>query len=148
MTPSESGRAVEVRDRLRVRLDILSEYDRVLRAQITALDEDDLDAFSILSDQRESLADQLASLETGEPQAEDMGDPLADDMTARLMAEIHMRVSELKVLDSQVLGALNHRRGEIRNEIERAAGPVSDGAVRYMEAESGLGGTDRLDVVL
>ncbi len=151
MSDAEYGRMVETRDRLRLRLDILAQYDRVLRSQLEALDEQDLERFSSLGEEREVLGDQLLSVDTGSEDREAPAvdpDPLNADLeTARLMAEIHLRASELKTLDSQVLGALKHQRGLLKNEIEKASTSVSDAAMRYMEAESGPG-PDRLDVVL
>jgi len=151
MSGSEYGHTVETRDRLRLKLDILGRYDRVLRAQLDALEEEDLERFSSLGEERDLLGDQLVSVdaERGESELPDPDpDPLNGDLeTARLMAEIHLRSSELKVLDSRVLGALEKQRGLLKNEIDRATTPVSDAAMRYMEAESGPG-PDRLDVVL
>jgi len=142
---------IETRDRLRRKLDILGRYDRVLRAQLEALEEEDVERFSSLGQERELLGEQLLSVDEGRKESDALAmdpDPLNGDLeTARLMAEIHLRSSELRALDSKVLGALNEQRGLLKSEIDRATAPVSDAAVRYMEAESGPG-QDRLDVVL
>ena len=150
MSEINSERMVETRDRLRVRLDILSQYDRVRHAQLEALDEDDLDRFSVLGEERELLGERLMSVDAHPPghAGPRDPDPLADLETARLIAEIHLRANELKALDSRVLGVLEDQRHVLKSEIDQSASPVSDAAVRYMEAESGDGGSEHLDVVL
>ena len=47
-----------------------------------------------------------------------------------------------------MLGVLEDQRHLLKSEIDQSASPVSDAAVRYMEAESGDGGSEHLDVVL
>lgn len=151
MSEIDSGRVVETRDRLRAKLDILSQYDLVLRAQLEALDEEDLARFSALGEQRDELGERLTSVDaTAPPDAAptDGADPMADLETARLVAEIHLQASTLKALDDRVLGALETQRGALRSEIDQASRRVPDAAVRYMEAESGRKGPERLDVVL
>lgn len=151
MDPVASARVTEARDRLRLRLDILAEYDRVLREQLAALEAEDLERFSSLAEERELLGNQLIAVDEAagaDELTQAAAEALADDMeTARLMAEIHVRANELRALDVRVLGVLESQRADVKREIDRTSAPVSDAAVRYMAAESGPGG-DRLDVTL
>jgi len=151
MSAFDSARVVETRDRLRTRLDVLSQYDRVLREQLDALQSEDFDRFAQLGEERDLLGAQLVSVaEEADGRAHPLGldESKSDLETARLIAEIHRQSSEVRDLNDRVMGTLESQRGLLRAEMDKVSAPVSDGAVRYMEAESGRGGSDRLDIVL
>lgn len=144
MSDSEMRRTVEARDRLRVKLDVLGEYERVLRGQLSALEVSDLEQFQQLAEARDELARQLSAVD--DP---DASDPFGEDLeTARLLAEVHLRSNELRSLDERLLGELRGQRDAIREELRRTEAPVSDAAFRYLEAESGGAEGERLDVRL
>ena len=146
----DSGLAIRTRDRLRRKLDVIARYERVLREQLDALGQEDIERFDALSDEREVLGEHLVAADDDPTLPEGAGtDPFGGDLEAqRLMAEIHLRSSALRDLDDEVMGALAAQRNAVRAEIDTASRQVSDGAVRYLEAESGDDGSDRLDVVL
>ncbi len=128
----------------------MAQYDRVLKEQLVALRQEDFDLFARLGAERDVLGGQLqsASEVSGADANADETDAASRDLeTARLIAEIRKQSNDLRALDQEVMGTLETQRGLLRTEVSKVRGPVSNGAVRYMQAESGTD-SDRLDIVL
>ncbi len=119
--------------RLRARLAAYSRYAAVVQEQLRALEEEDLDRFSELSDHRAEIQEELAS------EAEDVSEEEMDPETRALLDEARRDVGAAVAQDEEIASRLLRLRAEMGGQI-RALSSQKGNARRYLtESEKSQG---------
>jgi len=111
--------------RLKARLAAYSRYAAVVQEQLRALEEEDMDRFSELSDHRAEIQDELAS------EAEEVSEEDLDPETRALLDEARREVGAAVAQDQEIASRLLRIRAEMGGQI-RALSSQKGNARRYL----------------
>lgn len=102
-------------DGLEMRLAAYSRYAAVVQAQFQALQEEDVERFSVLADRRQEIQEELEADDHGLQEFDEL-----DEEGQRLLKGARNDLAEAAVLDKEIRHRLIRLRGKVAGEIKGA----------------------------